>query len=267
MRLYNWLVLFLLCFGWCSCEDLIDINLNDAAPQLVIAASVSLQQGAEVTISRTVSFDSEQPFDPVSGAEVELRSPDGQVYLLEEVRPGIYRVPDSGRDTPGIPDFPDGDPTFHLRVAVEGEEFTARASMPQHVPIDSVGTTVSNIFGEERKFVSVKYQDPSDVPNYYRFLRSINGSPFEMVYVTNDKFNDGKYVTEDLADFDTEFFTGDSVIIRMQCIDKPTFDFWNAVQSANPGSAAPANPPSVFGTGALGYFSVYTMSEVSTEVQ
>ncbi len=246
-----------------SCEDVIDIDLKDVSPKLVIIANVTVFEEARVTISRTVPFAAEQPFDPVSGAEVMLIGMEGYT-TFQEVSPGHY-APQADDLTVGghVIDLWS---EFRLLVVVDGEQFTATASMPQPVVIDSVGTTVGNVFGEERKFVSVKYRDPPDTANYYLFLQSVNGSPFKMVYVTNDKFNDGKYVTEDLVDFDTELTTGDLVVVRMQCIDKATYDFWNAVQSTNPGTAAPANPPSVF-YGALGYFSIHTVSQVTTVVQ
>ncbi len=250
-----------------ACEDVIDIGLDDADPKLVIVGEVLYPLNMQVTISRTVSFGSEGAFDPVSGANVTIHMEGTETYVLEEVSPGIYRSPITSVPRTNNAGLRQGMPACHLLVTVDGKSFTATSTPPNPVPIDSIGTTVSNIFGEERKFVSVKYQDPPNEPNYYRFLRSVNGNPFEMVYVTNDKFNDGKYVTEDMADFDTEFFTGDSVMIRMQNIDKAAFDFWNAVQSINPGSAAPANPPSVFGDDALGYFSAYVQSQVSTVVQ
>ncbi|HWK99952.1 MAG TPA: hypothetical protein VNQ55_08395, partial [Parapedobacter sp.] len=117
------------------------------------------------------------------------------------------------------------------------------------------------------RFVGIRYADPLGVPNYYRYLWRVNEGALEMLHVAQDKFNDGKYVSEDLGDFDTELVPGDSVTVHMQCIDKAAYDFWNAVQSTNPGTAAPANPPSVFGDGALGYFSAYAESAMSTVVQ
>src|SRR5690606_29040009 len=142
---------------------------------------------------------------------------------------------------------------------------SARAVPP--VAIDSVGTSVTRVFDEERKFVMVKYQDPAGIPNYYQFFQAVNGGPFNMLYVTDDKFNDGKYVSEALADLDTTLEAGDSVEVRMRSIDKATYDFWEAAAAANPGTAAPANPPSVFGHGVLGYFSVYTEVQTATVVQ
>lgn len=242
-----------------SCEDVIDINLNDASPKLIIVGEIDNRTTTQrVSISKTVAFTSENPFDPVRGAQVEVTDGQGRVYSYSEREPGIYVAQNfRGREQE----------EYTLQVLVEGKVLTATSTMPRVVTVDSVGTSVSTFFGEERKFVTLKYQDPVGEPNYYRYLMSVNGGAFKMVYVSSDKFNDGKYVNEDLVDFDSELFLGDSVVVHMQCIDKATFDFWNAVQSTNPGSAAPANPPSVFGDDALGYFSAHAVTEVATTIQ
>jgi len=259
MSRYYRFIVFVLSVGLLtSCEDVIDINLNDANPKLMIAGTVSnrLEQ-QQVTISRTVAFGAVDPFDPVSGAEVAVVDGSGRVFRFTERAPGVYRNRFQGRE---------GE-RYELHVLVDGETFTAVSVMPASVTPDSVGTAVRNIFDEEQKFIALKYRDPAGVANQYRYLWSVNGGPFKMVRVTNDKFSDGRYVSEDVTDFETELVSGDSVIVWMQCIDKATFDFWNAVQSINPGSAAPANPPSVFGDGALGYFSAHASSEIGTVVQ
>lgn len=258
MRRYYRFVILLIGFFGAACEDVIDINLNDADPKLMIAGTVSNRlEEQQVTISRTVAFSADNPFDPVSGAEVTVIDGSGKSFNFIESAPGIYRNVFRGEEGR----------RYTLHVSVEGTEYAAESTMPYRVTPDSVGTAVRNIFNEEQKFIALKYQDPIGVANYYRYLWSVNNGPFKMVRVSNDKFNDGKYVSEDITDFETELVTGDSVVVRMQCIDKATFDFWNAVQSANPGSAAPANPPSVFGDGALGYFSAHALSEIGTVVQ
>lgn len=241
-----------------SCEDVIDIDLNEAGPQLVIVGTVSNRSYEQrVTLSRTVAFNVEKPFDPVSGAEVEVVDGTGQLFRFSERSPGVYVANFRGRQNV----------RYDLSVRVEGRTFTGTSTMPPLVTADSIGTAVRTLFGDEQKFISIRYADPAGVPNYYRYLWRVNEGDLKMLHVSHDKFNDGKYVSEDLADFDVDLVTGDSVIVRMQSIDKATFDFWNAVQSTNPGTAAPVNPPSVFGDGVLGYFSAYAESEMLTIVQ
>lgn len=256
-RCYRYLIGVLILLGM-GCEDVIDVDLKDATPKLVIVGEVSNRlEDQEVAISRTVAFSTDNPFDPVSGAEITIFDEGGRSHVLIERTPGRYRSRFKGETGQ----------RYQLRVRIEGQEFTATSRMPEPVLADSIGTSVRDLFNEEQKFISVKYQDPVGIGNYYRYLWSVNGGPRKAVRVTNDKFNDGKYVNEDVTDFETELVTGDSVSVWMQCIDKATFDFWNVVQSNNPGTASPANPPSVFGNGALGYFSAQAVAEYFLTVQ
>ncbi|WP_353195445.1 DUF4249 domain-containing protein [Parapedobacter defluvii] len=257
MSCYRYFMGLLVVFGT-ACEDVIDVDLKDVTPQLVIIGEVSNRlEDQYVTISRTVAFSAADPFDAVSDAEVTVFDDRGKAFEFVENTPGRYQSRFRG----------EVGRRYQLQVRVDGQTFEAVSSMPESVLADSIGTGIRNVFNEEQKFISVKYQDPIGVSNYYRYLWSINGAPPKMVRVSNDKFTDGKYVSEDVTDFETELDTGDSVSIWMQCIDKATFDFWNAVQANNPGNAAPANPPSAFGNGALGYFSAQAVAEYFITVQ
>lgn len=248
-----------------SCEDLIDVEVKDAEPQLVIAANMS-PFDATVVVSKTVPFGSDQPFSPVSGAQVMLFNvSDGAYMPLFEASPGKYRPDPKGLYiVSDVEQFLTDE--FMVYAIVDSIPYSANARAVPPVIIDSVGTSVNRVFDEERKYAMVKFQDPAGVPNYYQFFQSVNGGPFKMLFVANDKFNDGKYVSEVLTDRDFELKTGDSVAIRMRSINKSTYDFWEAVAAANSGAAAPANPPSAF-YGALGYFNVYTESQTTTVIK
>lgn len=242
-----------------SCEDVIDLNLNDANPQLVIIGEIHDQADQQViTLSKTMAFNQEGGFDGVSGAQVEVTDGLGIVHRFTEHSPGRY-VADHffGRIRE----------TYHLLVRVDGNTYTAVSQMPPMVQIDSVGTAVTHLFGEEQKYVAIAYQDPPEQPNYYRYMLRVNGGPSRFAHAANDKFNDGNYITEHVSNADEELHIGDAVTVYMQCVDQAMFDFWNAVQLTNPGTAAPANPPSNIEGGALGYFSAYSMAELNLEIK
>lgn len=251
--------LFIISALFVSCEDVIELDLNESAPHLVIVGEITNQTDQQVvTLSKTVPFTSESRFEGISNAQVEVVDGHGTVFRFTERSPGVY-VADHFA---GI-EFE----TYELHVSVDGKAYTASSQMPPLVGIDSVGTAVSDLFGEEQKYVALKYQDPPHEPNYYRYLISVNDGPVQFVYVASDKFNDGKYVSERLGNPDEDLVTGDAVVVYMQCVDKAMFDFWNAVQATNPGTAAPANPPSNISNGALGYFGAYSMAKITTEIK
>lgn len=251
--------LFTISIFFVSCEDVIDIGLQDADPQLIIVAEIHDQSDQQIiTISKTVAFNQEGGFDGVSDANVAVTDGMGTVHHFTERSPGRY-VADNflGRVFE----------TYRLQVTIDETTYTASTQMPPRVSVDSVGTAVTNFFGEEQKYIAIKYQDPPQQPNYYRYMMRINGGPVRFIQVTNDKFNDGKYVNEHLGSDDEDLATGDAVTLYIQSVDKAMFDFWNAIQQTNPGTAAPANPSSNIEGGALGYFSAYSMTELTVEVK
>jgi len=254
-----------------SCEKVIDIDLEDAEPALVIEGNVSDTETTHyVNISKTVPFSANSTHNPVQGATVHiLEEPAGNLAstggytskserAFVETSPGVYQIDNyqaySGR-------------TYTLKVLLDGQEYVASSTMPMPVMIDSVGTVTDSFFGDEEKTIGVVYQDPPNVKNYYRYLVTLNGKPSNLIFAYNDKFNDGKQVQRNLYHEDLDLVIGDAVMVEQQCIDKATYTYFNGIQSNNPGAAAPANPTSNFSNGALGYFSAHTISRAATSIE
>lgn len=248
-----WGPILLLVLLTAGCEDLITMDIQDANPQYVIVGEINNREKRhEISINRTVSLFSPQISNPVSGAVVRVRDDLGRVIVFNEDGAGIYRSR-TFRGQVGM--------SYTLLVDIDGMEFTANSTMPSLVPVDSVGTTLSSFMGENNRFVTFKFWDPPNKPNYYRYLLSINGEDLRYVSVFEDKFNDGKYVTHELLNFDFKIQPNDFVRIQRQFIDQATFQYWRSVYSANPAASAPANPPSNISNGALGYFSAHSILE------
>src|SRR4051812_35563922 len=91
--LYKLAALIFTVIAFCSCEKVIDLDLKDAAPQLVIEGSISnTAQVPTVRISRTVAFDEPSNFPGVSGAMVKIMSGSTPI-LLTESSAGVYQGP------------------------------------------------------------------------------------------------------------------------------------------------------------------------------
>src|SRR5690606_1586771 len=185
--------------------------------------------------------------DPVSGAMVRLIDPSGRaIFFNEGVAPGEYY----SRVFLGVIGG-----TYQLEVTVDGTVYTARTTMPDVVTLDSIGTASSTFLGKEELYVTLKFNDPKGEANYYRYLTSLNGGPLLFSAIFNDRFNDGLHVTHELMNFERDLKPGDYLKIQRQYIDEATYLYWRSIAGANPGVAAPTNPPGNFSGGALGYFS------------
>ena len=248
------IVLVFIGFALASCEKVIDVNLKNASPVIVIEGTVTNRADSQIVrIHRSVPFGEPNIFPEVTGAIVTiLDNTSGRLMTLRERRPGFYMARNfTGRSGT----------TYKLRVEADGQVFTASSTMPDQVNIDSIGVSVSTFLGEEQKTVQLLYGDPPKVKNYYHFLLSINGKPSKNIFAFEDNFTDGRMVTRELFDFDLNAKSGDKAEIEMQCIDPVVFRYWQGLdQNENRGGASttPANPVSNISNGALGYFSAYT---------
>ena len=250
-------IVLLACPG---CKKIIHVNINNVAPQIVIAGTVTDQPGPyTVTISTTVNYTADNVFPPVSGALVIITVNDF-ADTLTETSAGTYTTHFiSGR--PGN--------TYSLYVAVGGQVYTSSSTMPQKVPLDSVG--YSNSGRSNKKINGVAYfQDPPVIANYYEFIEYNNGVQFQNdrgVSVFSDRLSDGKYISRTLDDDSTDINGGDTLTIQMDCIDVNVYNYLNTLnlitRQNSFQSPTPDNPSSNISNKALGYFSANTVEKKS----
>jgi len=243
-----------------SCEKVLDLNLSNASPQLVIEGNLTDVRGVQsVKISKTVPFDQSNVFPAVSGATVVMTDNLGIKYaFLEGATKGTYSINNlfgrSGR-------------VYTLSVGVEGKTYTAVSTMPSLVKLDSLTGSEETFNNEKRKLIAVNFADPGSQINYYLFRMTVNGKAIARIFTEDDQFTNGKYVRRNLYLTDNDnvkIQSRDEVSIEFQTIDKPIHTYWFSLEqqysSGNPNDVTtPANPPSNFNNNALGYFSAHTM--------
>ena len=258
MRCRAYFMILILGLIFTACEKVVDINLNDAASRKVIEAQLSnLTAIQHIRVSETVPFTSAQKSKPIVQASVLVRDNKGGIFTFRHTANGVYEhqnfKPIAAR-------------AYTLEVRVGDEFFTSTTVMPAYVTVDSIGLLKKNFIKDDYYFVTLKFRDPSEVNNYYKYDISINGDPFTFAVAYNDKFNNGLYVTHEVGDKDNELTLGDSVVVRRYCVDKAIFNYWNEYQLTNPSSAAPGNPTSNISNNALGYFSVASAKQYAIRV-
>jgi hypothetical protein len=258
----NMLLLVFTALFFASCERVIEVDLNTAAPRYVIEGI--LRNGdvpASVTITQTANFQNENFFPPITNAKVTLSDDLGNSVIMEPNMAGIF-----------INGIIKGEPgrTYYLEVEIEGNTFTATSTMPEPVNIDSLYIDKFRSFGRTANIATVKYKDPADTENFYRFILSVNDKKASSIFVRNDKNNDGQEITRALPYFgeDNEPKEGDMVIVEMQSIDRYIHDYFSTLsQTIRQSAATPANPVSNISGGALGYFSAHTVQEKAVMVE
>ena len=249
-------IIFILVLFFCSCQKVVNLNLNTVPPQIVIQGEITDSAGPySITINQSVDFYASNTFPAISGAVVKISDNLGNSDSLIEYTPGIYSTTNFlGR--PGR--------TYTLSVTAQNKTYTAVSSMPMPVKLDSVTFEITSGFGIQRINAIANFQDPPGIPNYYQFLEYINGKQFNKeIFILDDRLSDGKYISTTLRTDSSYINMGDVVKLKMYSIDENVYNYFLQLrQSSGTGAfnstASPANPTTNISGGALGYFSAHT---------
>jgi hypothetical protein len=237
-------------------QKVIKLDLGNDSGKLVIEANLTDNPGPQyVKLSRNVPFTSTNTYPAVTGATVTIYDSTANRYFdMTEGPAGTYSV-EKGVGTYGH--------TYLLTVNTGEQTYRARSVMPDYVAMDSIVTSNDILSkSDNKRMMTVYFNDPAGVKNQYRFVMFVNGVQVKTIFAFDDQFIDGKHVTLDLQQNETDIFPGDTVKIEMQNIDRPVYTYWFTLeqqQGNNPGGAvAPSNPPTNITPTTLGYFSAHT---------
>ncbi|MEY2692271.1 MAG: hypothetical protein RIT03_661, partial [Bacteroidota bacterium] len=112
-----------------SCEKVVTVPLETAAPRLVIDASIACVKGVPVS-TQTIKLSTTAPYyasevPPVSGANVSISTEDGSVFEFTEIdQTGVYQCTNFEAIL---------NATYTLLVNYNGQTYTATESL-QAVP-------------------------------------------------------------------------------------------------------------------------------------
>lgn len=260
-RSIYFLSLILLLIFFVSCEDVIELDLDNANAKIVIEANVTnVLEPQIIKISKTKSFKEENSFLAVNGASVKVQEENGPSYSFVESGGGNYlSIPFKG--TPGK--------KYTVTVMVSNQTYTAQSIMPPLVKLDSLTVTEISFFGNTNKFVQVNYKDIPNIPNQYNFVISVNNKLRNGYFPESDRFNDGSEVKNTLFTSEPDLKKGDKVTVDFQCIDLAIYRYFFAITQigGNGGPpTSPANPDSNFNNAALGYFSAHTSQKLTISI-
>ncbi len=246
-----------------SCTKVIDLKLGNDTGKLVIEGNVTNKLETQyIKLSRNIGFTNTNTYPAVAGAIVTVNDDSGNIFPFTEGPAGIY----SNKSLIGK-----SGATYTMTVKVNGATYTANSQMPQAVALDSITEKVDAFDkNNNRRQLTVHFKDPAGVPNQYRFILTVNGMQVNRVFAFNDEFFDGRDVSLDLFENDTDIVPNDSVTVEMQCLDKPVYTyFFTLMQQGNGpgGGVSPSNPPTNITPVTLGYFSAHTTRTLTKKVK
>ncbi len=257
--------LYILVFAitFTACEKVIDIDLNSSSPRVVIDAQLSNLPGeCTLELSRTLNFDDTVAYPLLSGALVTITDlGSGSIDTLREVSAGRYAHPLLA----GIPGR-----SYELLVQYEGQQYSARATMPPVVELDSLlidSTTFTGPRGPANPDGSQPvnllafafFTEPVGQRNNYYFEVTQRDTLADDFFIYSDLGADGQPLLRPIF---VSTWVGAEVVIDLQGIDDATYEYLNGLNlNLGQNSATPANPKGNITGGALGHFRVHTSSK------
>ncbi|WP_081212403.1 DUF4249 domain-containing protein [Salegentibacter sediminis] len=205
----------LLIFPATSCEDVVDISLEETEPRLVVEASILSFKDSEsniqqIRLSQTAPFyDEETP--PVENASVRIISEEGLQYDFIHTTEGYY-INENLKPEIGA--------TYELEIIYNDELYTATGTMMGVTDIDFIEQTATGGFGGDEIEVKVFYTDPANEPNFYLFIFRNDKISLE---IYEDKFTDGNQIFGYYSNEDIQ--PGDEIDIEMYGISKSYYEY------------------------------------------
>ena len=270
---FTTLLLIALNLTLASCEDVIELDLRNVEPRIVIEAVVTnTNQPKTVKITKTGDFYEPANYEAVSNAFITIEDSDGNSETLTETQPGVYYSESLG----GEPDK-----TYSITVAAEDMEYHAQSRMNEPMQIDSLkvekDVRPAHGGGEVRYVLHIHFTDNPDKKDYLRIVPYVNKVKIQGFIVYEDRLTNGNEI--DFRIFITDKYqatVGSKIRVEMFTLDEATYLYFktlNKAAAANSGAnqrggaVAPANPESNWDNDALGYFGAYSVVADSVIVE
>ncbi|MEM9023353.1 MAG: DUF4249 domain-containing protein [Bacteroidota bacterium] len=186
---------FLSLVGLNSCQDVIDLELEEGERQMVVDGWLTNDstQPQELRLSFTTAYFSTENPPVVNGATAVLHDETtGEEFPYTEVASGLYRT-----TAVGVIGH-----SYSVSVRWEGEEYRSNPELLSPVsPINAIYSEFDEDdgFTEEGYYVRINTFDPVGTGDHYRWRYWINGelqNDPDDLYVESDDFVDGNLIED-----------------------------------------------------------------------
>lgn len=268
MKKLVFLIVILTSVLFTSCEEVVDVDLDTAAPKLVIEAAINWEKGTagnEQTIRLTTTTGYfENVIPTVSNAIIYIENSKKERFNFIEIKKtGQYAC---SNFTPVI------DEQYTLTVISRGNRYIGTETLKSIAPITRIDQ--NNEGGFTGKDIEIKafYNDPADTDNFYLYKYLYPNKVKSIYYVDEDKFFNGNEFFS-LSD-DEDLQIGNEIEITHYGISKQYYNYMSilvSIAGSNIGGPFQSPPATVKGNMVnvtnkdsypLGYFS---LSETSTK--
>jgi len=203
-----------------SCEDVIDVDVPEGAPRLVIDASFEFYLTEDpVAIDGYIRLTESAPFfdniTSVNNATVFITNlSDNTVINFENSNDQGFYLPTIDPLTI-VPEF---NTDYELTVIYNNETFKATTQIFPSVPIENVEQGDGTLFEGDETEIIVTFTDDGNRDDFYLF-----DFDFNLLEVSEDRFYQGETFTFSYFYDDMDF--GDNITIKILGIDERYYNY------------------------------------------
>lgn len=209
-------------FFFTGCEEVVDIDLEETTPRVVIEASI-IQPASGVIVPQIIKLSTTAPFfndeiPPLSGAEVSISDEEGNIFEFQEMEDGFYR-------NDGF--SPIENNQYELEIITEnGEIYKATERFITVPTLEYITQENNGGFNGENIELKAFFTDPANETNFYLFRILHEDLTLQ---ISNDEFVNGNltfayYSKEDLK-------AGDNVTFEIQGISRRFYEYMFILRS------------------------------------
>ncbi|MDC3034567.1 DUF4249 domain-containing protein [bacterium] len=250
-----------------SCEDVVEISLNDSKEILIVDAYINWIKETNKTEQKVnLSLSSpyfEKTYQPATGASVYIEDEYGKIYHFTEEKSGNYIPIDT------IPY--DTENSYTINIEYKNQTFTGKESLRTVSSINRIEQESVELFGNEAVQLEAYCFDPIDENNYSYFEFSSTELDFPEYNIFRDDFSSGGEYYGFLLD--SELKKGDRVKIRQFGLSNFGYNYWYLLilQNTQQGGPFVGTPVNLKGNivnlkntneNTFGYFRMSEVSEI-----
>ena len=231
-------ILYILAIFILSCEDIIEIDVDNAKPQMVVEGRITTQnKPVEVKLSLTANCYDDSEQEIIDNAKVTIEDNlNNKVELLYQGK-GIYKTATNYKG--------EINRTYTLSILYNNENYRVVEKLSAIAKIDCLDIDY-NMFDNDYLAVFVSSQDPIVEGNYYKWHTYINNRLMRENRVAEDKLVNGRYISkfeiyDDNSNREEEYEKlkfNDSIIVEQMSISKEAYQFFyeRQIQDASKGN-------------------------------
>lgn len=225
-----------------SCEEVVELDLNEIESRLVVDAEILWDKGTDgsqqfIKLTTTTEYyNTEVP--AVSGAVISVtNNTTGAIFTFPESdEPGVYIC------TNFIPVLNN---SYTLLIELEGEVYTATENMVAAPDITRIEYADDGGFSGDEPEVTIYFQDVPGELNYYLSEYNSDIIIYPSYELSDDEFVEGNEIMSEFSHDDLD--AGDSVDIRLRGISVSFYNYMNLILDSTDGNPFGTPPSTIRG--------------------